>query len=188
MSTCTSGLSDTFSLIILCGGRSLRMGRDKASLPFGGGTLLSCQRDKARSLGIRDVLCCGPGGIPDRYPGRGPLAGVHAGLLSARHSRCIVIPVDMPLLPAEELLRLARRHLQGTAEVTLAAHGGRTEPLVGVYESRLAPAVSAYLAAGYTRVTGFLSSVTCFASPSPLPERCFANVNTPGDFCKISEL
>ena len=61
------------------------MGRDKASLPFRGSTLLEWQADKLRRLGVRDLMLSGcrrdppgPRLIPDELPGRGPLSGRHA--------------------------------------------------------------------------------------------------------------
>ena len=61
---------DGISGIILAGGRSSRMGRDKAALPFGDGTLLSAQTKKLHALGITDILISGyaDGMIPDDTP------------------------------------------------------------------------------------------------------------------------
>ena len=53
------GTGAPVSAVILAGGRSSRMGRSKAELPFGGGTFLSCQADKLRALGIRDIVVSG---------------------------------------------------------------------------------------------------------------------------------
>ena len=177
-----------FSFLVLAGGRSSRMGRDKAGLPFRGGTLLSHQLDKARVLGVDDVLVSGPGGVPDRFPGMGPLAGLYAGLSAAVHPHCIVVPVDAPLVPAEELKRLARLHLAGGAAVTLAAHGGTAEPLIGIYDSSLAPLIAVCLQRGETKVCSFLASVSVRTAESSLPEDCWINVNTPADLGRISEL
>ncbi|MBR1407788.1 MAG: molybdenum cofactor guanylyltransferase [Clostridia bacterium] len=183
-----SGVCSRFSFLVLAGGRSSRMGRDKAALPFGSGTLLSHQMGKARALRIGDILLSGPGGVPDRVPGMGPLAGLHAGLSAAAHPYCIVLPVDAPLVPAEELLRLARLHLEGGAAVTLAAHGGKTEPLIGVYDSSLSPLIAACLQRGETKVRSFLCSVPVRTADSSLSEKFWINVNTPADLARISEL
>ena len=73
---------DGVSGIILAGGKSARMGRDKASLPFGNGTLLTAQTDKLRSLGVTDIVLSGyaEGMVPDETPGCGPLGGLAACL------------------------------------------------------------------------------------------------------------
>ena len=82
------------------------MGRDKASLPFRGSTLLEWQADKLRRLGVRDLMLSGcrrdlPGArlIPDELPGRGPLSGMHACFQRAAHPHCLVLSVDAPWCP-----------------------------------------------------------------------------------------
>ena len=82
------------SAAVLAGGKSSRMGRDKAALPFGGGTLLTYQARKLRALGVKELLLSGaaeavPGArlVPDLLPGRGPLGGLHACLSAAAWRR-----------------------------------------------------------------------------------------------------
>ena len=183
-----SAVPGGFALLVLCGGRSRRMGRDKASLSCGGMTLAERQAAKARALGV-PVLFCGPapGGTPDVFPGLGPLAGLHAGLLACGRPHALVLPADLPLVPAEELLRLARLHLEGGAQATLAVAAGRLQPLCGAYDAALAPRIAAYLASGRRRVSGFLFSVSFRAAPSPLPDSCWLNVNTPEDWREFTE-
>ena len=182
------GELDDFALLVLCGGQSRRMGRDKAALPFGGGTLLGHQEAKARALGI-PALRCGPvpHGVPDVFPGRGPLAGLHAGLLACGRPRALVLPVDLPLVPPSELLRLARLHRPGGAQATLAVACGRLQPLCGAFDAALAPRIAGYLASGRGSAHGFLFSLSFRAAPSPLPEASWLNVNTPEDLRGLSE-
>ena len=83
--------------IILAGGQSRRMGRNKSELRLNGKTLLQIQADKLFALGIGDVMLSGadcaalPGTrvIPDEYAGRGPLGGLHACLKAARNPFCL---------------------------------------------------------------------------------------------------
>ena len=76
---------DQYSLLLLAGGKSARMGTNKAELVYEGRTFLSHMLDKARKLGIercyisgytaqRDDVCS----VQDQYPDRGPLGGLHA--------------------------------------------------------------------------------------------------------------
>src|SRR5438093_5035702 len=82
------------SLVILAGGRSRRMGRDKAGLPAGGGTLVEHLAQRLRPVvdetivagGSATLEFAGVRRIDDHHPGSGPLAGMHAGLLAARHT------------------------------------------------------------------------------------------------------
>ncbi|GMG87717.1 molybdenum cofactor guanylyltransferase [Biformimicrobium ophioploci] len=87
--------------VVLAGGRSSRMGRDKALLPVAGnGTFLEKARGLLRELPLGQVLVSGarPGGVPDLVPDRGPLGGLHAVASDSSAQAALVIPVDMPLL------------------------------------------------------------------------------------------
>src|SRR5438128_12608886 len=92
-------------LVILAGGLSRRMGRDKAALPAGDGTLIE---HIARRLApvVEETIVAGASGrhhlpgttmVDDRYPGLGPLAGIHAGLLVARSPLVWVVGCDYPM-------------------------------------------------------------------------------------------
>lgn len=128
------------SAIVLAGGFSSRMGQDKAALRLDGKTLLERTAEMLQALGIGEVLIsghidCPPGTtfVPDVYPHRGPLSGIHAGLL-AMHSPCaLVVPVDMPLLEGGTLRRLIAAH--GPAPITVLSG----EPMPGVFDGSLAP-------------------------------------------------
>ena len=94
------------SAILLAGGKSSRMGRDKAALPFQGLTLLGWQLQKLRGLGIEDIMLSGSGReregvrtVRDEFPERGPLGGLHACLKAARNPDCLALSVDVPLVP-----------------------------------------------------------------------------------------
>ena len=131
------------SAIILAGGRSSRMGTDKARLRLGGKTLLDLTVEKIRHLGISDIVISGcadcPEGTsyaPDLIPGKGPLSGIHAGLRQIRNRSSLVLPVDMPLIPEEVLKLLITAH--GCDPITALTLDGRMEPLVAVYDASLA--------------------------------------------------
>ena len=97
-----------FAAIILAGGQSRRMGRDKALLEWQGQPLYQRAQTLAQSLGAGQVLLSGPqvGGLPDRYPGQGPLAGIDVCLQKTETAWVLVLPVDMPQLRAETLAPL----------------------------------------------------------------------------------
>ena len=97
-----------FSAIILAGGQSRRMGTDKALLNWRGRPLYELAQSLARSLGAGQLLLSGPqvGGLPDRYPGQGPLAGIDACLQKAETDWVLMLPVDMPQLRAKTLAPL----------------------------------------------------------------------------------
>ena len=120
------------SAILLAGGRSSRMGRDKAGLPFQGMTLLEWQVQKLQGLGIKDIMLSGPRReapgvrvVPDEFPGRGPLSGLHACMKAASYPDCLVLSVDVPLVPLPALTELVRVHRATGGKVTLLRHGDK---------------------------------------------------------------
>lgn len=175
-----------FSFILLAGGASTRMGRDKALLPIFGSSLLELQLDKARLLGSDDILISGARDpaenariIPDIVPNRGPLGGLHACLGAAKHPHCIVLSVDAPLIPAGLLREMAQVHAEGSASITMAVHGERWEPLVGVYDSALAAAIEPLIQEHGAPVRALIESCACRRWRTQLPERFWTNCNTP---------
>lgn len=97
--------------VVLAGGLSSRMGRDKALLSWQGRPLIEHQLAVLREAGVDEVLVSGEraayGGIADALPQAGPLGGL-AGVARAEpgETDVLVVPVDMPLLSADLLRRL----------------------------------------------------------------------------------
>ncbi len=132
---------EKISAIILAGGQSSRMGKCKAELDWNGKTLLEHQVSKLRALGITDIIISGypkplacTRFVPDKYLLKGPLGGIHAGLLAAENSHCLVMSIDTPLVPSEALSALIQTHLNSSSNITVLAHGNEIEPLMAVYE------------------------------------------------------
>ena len=179
--------------IILAGGASRRMGQNKAELRLMGKTLLQRQIEKMSALGIQDVMLSGadcpalPGVrvIPDEYPGKGPLGGLHACLRAARNPSCLVVSVDAPLIPAATLSHLRQSHRAG---VTVLRHAGREEPLLGVYDRCAVEFISAQIGAGNYAVRA-LKDTLCWDCFNYLgPEELVMNCNTPEDFAAAKEI
>lgn len=97
-----------FSVLVLGGGKSSRMGRDKALLELQGETLLARTIRLGESLGASQVLVSRnqPGFIKDQIKDAGPMAGISAGLSHCDSRWMLVLPVDMPLLSPEALTPL----------------------------------------------------------------------------------
>jgi molybdopterin-guanine dinucleotide biosynthesis protein A len=92
--------STAFSVLVLCGGQSRRMGRDKALLELEGQTLLERCKNLGAALGAQQVLVSRnePGFIQDLVNDAGPMAGIAAALPYCLTDWLLVLPVDMPLL------------------------------------------------------------------------------------------
>lgn len=111
----------SFSAIILAGGRSSRMGQDKALLQLQGKTMLQRTCDVAIAAGCHEVLISrnAAGYIQDEVANRGPLAGIAAALKQANNEFCLVLPVDMPSLQPADLQPLLNGESCYYADFTL---------------------------------------------------------------------
>ena len=118
-----------FHALILAGGRSTRMGRDKAMLTFSGQPLLERQVHLMRSMGACSVRVSGdyPGhqGIRDLRPGLGPLGGLYSAWPEPDQQCWLVLPVDLPRLGAAQLWPL----LTALSEHPAACFHGHALPL-----------------------------------------------------------
>jgi len=170
---------------VLAGGRSSRMGRDKALLPWQGSTLLeSAARKVQQSAGSATIIgnpeLHGHLGYPvvsDRIPGLGPLGGIHTVLSITPADWNLVVACDMPYLTVELLNALLAQI--GTHEAIVPRDSdGRWEPLCAVYHRRLAAAVEAALDRKSLKMQDFVSQID--ARPWSAPDSAmFANWNSP---------
>jgi molybdenum cofactor guanylyltransferase len=145
---------------VLAGGRSTRMGQDKALLSVGGRTLVEIALDKLRSMGLaesriaaaRSDLSSYAPVVPDLHPGCGPLSGIEAALAATTQPLNVFLPVDMPLLPPRFLEWMLRRAEITGAWVTVPRINGWPQPLCAVYHRELLRPISASLLAGNYKV------------------------------------
>jgi molybdopterin-guanine dinucleotide biosynthesis protein A len=155
-------LTSDASLVILAGGRSIRMGRSKADLPVGDATLLEWQVRRLAPL-FRETIVAGaaaPAGareVPDLRPGAGPLAGIEACLLAARTDRSFVLACDMPRASATLAELLVARCDGHDAAVPRA--GGRAQPTCAAYARSAAPKLAAFLDGGGRRAIAALDGL-----------------------------
>jgi molybdopterin-guanine dinucleotide biosynthesis protein A len=151
----------SLTAIVLCGGRSTRMGEDKAALPFGDETMLARITrivhgisDEVIIVGRRDQHAIN---IHDAVEDQGPLAGIAAGLAASKTDLNIVVACDMPLINPAVLQRLVT--LIGDHDACVAMVDGHASALCGVYRSRVAKDAQALLDAGERRVMRLLDQV-----------------------------
>ena len=181
---------------ILVGGRSSRMGADKARADSGGRALALRVADKAAlvcgtvSL-VGDPAVYGDLGLPviaDRFPGQGPLAGIEAALAQTRSDPNLIIACDMPAIHENLLEELFAISDNGDdADCAMPRHDdGKVEPLCAVYRRCCHPVIREALETGIRKVTdalrllenhGLAIRYIRVSSPSS-----FANLNTPEDW------
>lgn len=96
--------------VILAGGLSSRMGEDKALLDLNGKSLLEHTRDVLLRAGVSVVVVSRerPGGIPDRWPRKGPVGGIASVVAAVDDDELLVVPVDMPRLCVDVLAPLCQ--------------------------------------------------------------------------------
>lgn len=179
--------------VIVAGGESRRMGRDKATLPGPGGTGTMVEY----VVGIVGQRCepvfvmAAPGQplpalrasiVRDEVRGLGPLPAVGRGLRAAAEAGArlaFVCAVDMPLLAAELIDDLVRLAAETNAEVVLP-WDGRSHYLAAVYRTDLADRIQALVAAGERRMSALIDASD--AQQIVLPDsRPLTNVNTEAD-------
>jgi molybdenum cofactor guanylyltransferase len=136
----------TFSALLLAGGESRRMGRDKATMEFRGRPLWELQLQLLRTLGPEEIFVSArttPGWLPgdvelllDDPPSRGPLSGLTKALATLRTTHLIALAVDMPFMTAGELGRLLELATESCGVVPISAD--RVEPLAAIYPAAAA--------------------------------------------------
>ncbi|WP_145044414.1 molybdenum cofactor guanylyltransferase [Paenibacillus xylanexedens] len=156
--------------IILAGGQSRRMGSNKALLPVKGSTLLS-QIASSMIPEVARIIVAGGSHVAtyaelgyecvqDQYPGKGPLAGLHAALQASDTNWNLVCACDMPLIRPSffaGMKQLAESSDQHSVIVPRIA--GRVHPLAGVYHRRVLTELTQCLDQDRLRVTGWLEEM-----------------------------
>ncbi len=152
--------------IVLAGGKSSRMGRNKALIDIFGEPLVTRVAEKISPLfesliivANEDLGAVLPGVTVARdiYPGQGPLGGIHAGLAASQNEENFVIACDMPFPSVAVIERI--RVLRGTADVCLPETEKGLEPLCAVYSKSCLPHIERALRADRRRVTDFFGEV-----------------------------
>lgn len=181
----------TDSLIILAGGKSRRMGRDKADIEWNGQTFLEILTEKGIALGMKHILVSGYRGeklpvhvtnVADLLPGHGPLGGLMSTLRTCagiREGNCLVLGVDSVLLTVSELQKLINAAEASDQPVTILSHKERQEPLIGVYDSCLGSQISEEDVLQNRSVFSLLNKTGFSVYQSNASEDLFRNLNTP---------
>lgn len=186
-----------FTIVIQAGGESLRMGRDKALLPFLGRPLIERVIERLASIAdellvttnqSQDYRFLGVRLVRDLIPGRGALGGLYTALSTASHPIVGVVACDMPFVNAQ-LLTLARDLLSSTnSDLVIPQTEKGLEPFHAVYRRQTClPAVESALTEGKWRVDAWFQRVKLhYLSEDEIKKLdphllSFRNVNTDED-------
>jgi len=176
---------------ILAGGKSSRMGADKALLPFRGKPMISAVVDAARPVAAELFVVVDEGQpyhalglktVADVHKGRGPLGGLHAALSASRTEATLLLACDIPLVSTSLLRHLAAFPSDASARV--AEIDGRIHPLCAVYDMRCLPVIEQLIADDRLAMAALLDAVRTQRVPitPDLPlyrPNLLANINDP---------
>ena len=179
--------------VVLAGGKSSRMGRDKALIEVEGITLLDRAVELLRPhakeiLVIGDPVKYAPAHatvLPDDVPDQGPLGGIATALRRARYVRLLVLACDLPRINDRLLVQL-KNGLTGTVDAVVPKHGEHIEPLAAAYHRHAIEPFLRNMAGDRLRMADALAAVnTAWLATEPgkhgWPADLFRNVNAPSD-------
>ena len=186
---------------VLAGGASRRMGRPKAALPYGAGTLLEFQTTRLAALFEEVFVVVKEAPAFPVGPARAVLDDVaeHAAIhglvraLEEAHDRVFVLAVDLPAVTPALLRAIAERSLVSRAAAVIPRAEGRLQPLAAVWRRAAAPAARRRIAAGEYSLHGLAVEVGAEifeeAEWSALDPSgtAFANLNTLEDWAALRE-
>jgi molybdopterin-guanine dinucleotide biosynthesis protein A len=177
------------SAIVLAGGRSRRMGRDKAALPIGDRTMLQhILAQLEPHVGELLISVDQPGRYPeigavaevvDRFPGAGPLAALASALAQVRHERALVVACDVPELPLSLIETLLIGVQEPGGDAVIPTIEERPQYLLAAYRSAIAPTLIEAVQRG-KRAAGCLLDLVRVRLVALTGPSC--NLNTPQQY------
>lgn len=189
--------------LLLAGGKSTRMGRDKASLVVGGDGLTQAQRAVGLLRNVCERTCVslragqvvpdgleGASAVFDSPLAEGPLSGILAAFEEHPDAAWLVLACDLPFVTEEVLeLLLGHRCADGSAPFLAfsSSRDGLPEPLCAIYEPSAAPLLQAHAARGHFCPRHIMvdEQATLLALPEGA-STALANINTPADLEEVA--
>jgi molybdenum cofactor guanylyltransferase len=187
--------------VILAGGQSRRMGRDKAFLPFGKGLLIERVIEVARQVTDGVILITNTPeqyqhfGLPmfsDVIPQAGSLGGIYTGLVSAKTPYSLCLACDMPFVKPEFLRLLCDTAAE--ADVVIPRNDEDFQPLCAVYSQVCREPIRQKIEASRLKITGFFDQVRVRIIEGELLARydphdiMFFNANTPEEYKRARQM
>ncbi|HLJ48882.1 MAG TPA: molybdenum cofactor guanylyltransferase [Bryobacteraceae bacterium] len=177
---------------VLVGGKSSRMGRDKALLPFGGKVLAQHIATLVQAAAGSSTLIGDPEryavlGYPvraDLYPRCGPIGGIATALRITTADWNLVVACDMPALTAAVLNIMLQKLDQTDADCIVPTGISGPEPVCAVYHRRSLPHLEQAMRDGRLKMREVILDLKPELVPVPDPT-VFANLNTPDDLLTL---
>lgn len=189
-------------LILLSGGKSSRMGTNKALLPVEGkANIERILESLGEGFSERIIVTNNPEEYElikekvtltlDIYPGLGPLSGIHAGLLASSAEYNVVVACDMPFV-SQQLAQVLIENSSGYQAVVPRFNGMR-QPLFAVYHHSMVDEIERFLKGDDYRVNNLWDKVNMLwldedkLRTLPQIERAFYNMNNPEEYKQVQE-
>lgn len=175
--------------LILAGGKSSRMGKDKALLPFGGALTMTHYLHKKLEPLFSHIYVSAKEDkfdgafalLYDRYEETSPLVAIVSALESLPYERIFIVSVDTPGIDRDIVDRLYKAH-RNDDDAVIAATGETTHPLCAVYTPRLLPAAKAALQKGDHTLHRLLQTCRIRTVAFDPDDARFANLNRPEEY------
>jgi len=183
------------SAILLCGGRSRRMGRDKGLIEWQGEPLIVRLATLLQGLFQEVLVVTGRERrytdlldlpiLEDKIEGIGPLGGIYTGLLHSAHDYNLVIACDMPLIKPELIALLVEEIDESWIIIPQVRRS--LEPLLAIYSKRCLPAIEQLISSKRLKLQGLCELVPTKIVPEERLREAdpklesFLNLNAPED-------
>lgn len=180
--------------VLLAGGQSRRMGRDKATLQWRGRPLWEWQLDKLRGLAPAEILVSVGREVSwlptdvhlvlDSPPSRGPLSGLCAALARLKTEHLLALAVDMPFITVDQLRRTSELTVNGSGVIPLVR--GQPEPIAAIYPQETCEEFASAIQGQDFSLQPLIAKLIgqCRLRPLELPEadwHFYKSVNEPRD-------
>ncbi|MDO6712101.1 molybdenum cofactor guanylyltransferase [Aliiglaciecola sp. 2_MG-2023] len=188
-------LSKTLGLI-LAGGRSSRMGVDKSTLNLAGVSFLQLAINRFESIGIKNQVISSntlKGALTDRLIDKGPLAALDAVLSLPEHRLAnvdsfLVVPIDMPVFPADSLKQLA---LQGRVQHSACYFQSHPMPFFIILDDNFKQTLNGQIQSNDRSIFSLLKKLAATEielSEDQISQHAFYNVNTPEQMQQVKQM
>jgi len=187
--------ASNLSLLVIAGGKSTRLGRDKRQLQLGDMPLLEITLAKGRNAGFTEIFLCAEAPSPfltelaeeygatlllDEKQNFGPVSGLAKGLSSISKPWALAVAGDMPFLEFGELCRFSD-DLPARELALLPTTQGRLQPLAAFYRRETAPYFQRALSEGIRKIRQVLKAFPFSQREYSSSPSHFFNLNTPAD-------
>ncbi len=178
------------SAAILAGGKSSRMGENKALIKIDNKPIIQHVFEALQEITDDIMIISNEPGIynflkfpvySDVIPHKSPLAGLITALYHCENSHCFILACDMPFI-AKELLRKMVQHIE-PEKITTAATPERTQPLCAIYPKKVLPDARQAFHKQQYRVSRFMERFSLIKIPA-VKNQLF-NINTPEDLIRV---